>query len=588
MGVVTWRAVAAHEQVLLIALTHRRVEKERMDDAGSANPTRFGRYELLELVGRGGMAEVFRARLAGAAGTEKLLCIKRILPTLSEHAEFIALFVSEARVALPLTHGNITQVFDFGEVDGVYYLAMEYVHGQNLARVLQRVQEAGAVLLVPAALYIAAEVCRGLQYAHGYADAAGRAVAVVHRDVSPHNVLISYNGEVKLADFGIASAASKAPGGEAVLRGKPCYLSPEQAQGGGGDSRSDIFAMGAVLYEMLTGTRPFEAATDTLTLERVCVLQVEPPSQLNTALDAALDAIVLRALAKDPADRYQRAEDLQVSLAGVLHRLAPDFTAPSLASMLRTLFAWEVQADQGPLALRDRLLFQLSRAGVKVADVASTEKLLAMATVAIGPIGATAARGFAPPRPRRWRPSGTTGLALALVALVAFGLWVGRAPPVQPTVAVDLGPMPEPTEHLTPPSLRASARDDDDEAALAAEGASGSASGSAGGSASGSTSGSATPELKQGRALARTPAYLNCNSWPWSVVYVDGRRLRGNTPLYRVKVAAGRRRLRFVNTELGLSKEVTVAIAPAQVRTVAVRLDPVHGGESLGTADGLE
>lgn len=548
-----------------------------MDDAGTVTPTRFGRYELLELVGRGGMAEVFRARLAGAAGTEKLLCIKRILPTLSQHAEFIALFVSEARVALPLTHGNITQVFDFGEVEGVYYLAMEYVHGQNLARVLQRVQEGGALLPTPAALYIAAELCRGLQYAHGYADANGRAVAVVHRDVSPHNALISYNGEVKLTDFGIASAASKAPGGEAVLRGKPCYLSPEQAQGTGGDSRSDIFAMGAVLYEMLTGTRPFEAESDPQTLERVSTLEVEPPSAINPALDEALDAIVLKALAKDPAERYQRAEDLQVGLAGVLHRLAPDFTAQSLGALLRTLFAWEVQADQGPLALRDRLLFQLARAGVSVGDVASTERLLAMATVAIGPIGATAARGVSRPRQRGWRPTGTAWLGLALSAVVAAGLWLGRSSPPQAIVAADLGPIPEPTEHLTPASLRGRGPDE-----YFVDPSATGTTGPAPLAAAGASSGSTASDRKPSPAPARAAAYLNCNSWPWSVVYVDGRRLRGNTPLYRVKVAAGRRRLRFVNPELGLSKEVTVALAPAQVRTVAVRLDPAPGGETLG------
>lgn len=559
-----------------------RAAQEHMDDAGTATPTRFGRYELLELVGRGGMAEVFRARLAGAAGTEKLLCIKRILPTLSQHAEFLQLFISEARVALPLTHGNITQVFDFGEVDGVYYLAMEYVHGQNLARTLQRAQEGGAGLTVPAALYVAAEVCRGLQYAHGYADASGRAVAVVHRDVSPQNVLISYNGEVKLADFGIASAASKAPGGDAVLRGKPCYLSPEQAAGSAGDARSDIFALGAVLYEMLTGRRPFEAESDAQTLERVRTLEVEPPSRVNPLLDPGLDAIVLKALAKDPAARCQRAEELQVGLTGVLHRLAPDFTAQSLGALLRSLFAWEVQADQGPLALRDRLLVQLARAGVQVADVASTESLLEMATVAIGPIGATAARGLGRERRRRWRPSPTALLTLALATLAGIAVWIGRAPRPQLAVVADLGPPPEPTEHLTPPSLRARGAD---ESLIEPRSAGAAEDGAAMATGSGSAPPSVTRAARSGRtaaqAGARALAYLNCNSWPWSVVYVDGRRLRGNTPLYQVKVVAGRRRLRFVNPELGMSKEVTVAVAPAQVRTVAVRLDPAPAADPL-------
>jgi serine/threonine protein kinase len=539
--------------------------------SASSESTVFGRYRLLELIAKGGMAEVFRAKTDGAAGTEKQMCIKRILPQLSSNSDFIKLFVSEARIVLPLTHGNITQVFDFGENDGLYFLAMEYVRGQNLAQVLKRVAEGGKTLDVAAALFISAEVCRGLQYAHSYTDGQGKSVVVVHRDVSPHNVLISYNGEVKLTDFGIARAASKAAESESVVRGKPCYVSPEQADGKGGDPRSDIFSMGSLLYEALTGVRPFEADTDGETLELVRRANVDAPSSLNPEISAELDAIVLKALARNPDDRYQRAGDLQVDLSGQLHQLAADFTAGTLATSVKELFAWELaQADgQATTTSRDRLLFQLSKAGIDVDDKsASTDELLQMGTVALDAKPA--------PAPGRGR---TLAVIVALVVLLGAGVGVslalrgdgGESKQDGGASAVALGKLPKfnPTEHITPKSLRKPLTVRTPASAPAPTP----------GTGSGAGTGSATaPHAKKGSGSRKPTArrqghgYLNCNSWPWSLVYLNGKRLRGNTPLYRVKVSAGRHRLKFVNPELGLRKEVSVTVAPGNIKTVAVSL----------------
>jgi serine/threonine protein kinase len=502
------------------------------------------------------MAEVFKAKLAGAAGTEKLVCIKRILPHLSKNQDFLSLFIKEAKVALPLTHGNITQVFDFGEEAGVYYLAMEYIAGQNLHEVLKRVRETGGLLDAGASLYIASEVCKGLQYAHSYVDGQGQKQEVVHRDVTPHNILISYNGEVKLTDFGIALAATKLgeSSHDGVVRGKACYLSPEQADGHPGMPQSDVFSLGAVLYEMLTGLRLFEADTEAETLRRVRELEVEPPSRYNSALADSVDAVVMRALSRDPAKRFARAGEMQVELAQVLHSVHPDFTAATLAGALKDLFAWELsQLEQSggasSDATRDRLLFQLSRAGVKVDTNASTSELLELGTVAIP--------GAKPPPPppavrrgRRILIAAVVGVLLGAAVVVAVRLRPGESARVdeedEPALAFAA---PEEIDHLTPSSTKTAP-----------------------------TPPAKTPDpkevvrVKRKKAAAAGMGFINMNSWPWSVVYLDGRRLPNNTPIFGFKVPAGRHRLRFVNPELGLAKEAEVTVEAGEVKTVAVSL----------------
>ena len=235
----------------------------------------FGRYELLSKLASGGMAVTYRATMRGAAGVTKPVVIKQILPHLADDPAFVEMFIGEARVAAALTHGNIAQVFDFGEIDGQYFLAMEFVHGQPLSKVLRRAQRAGLPSMpVPLALYIASQICDGLDYAHRHLDEQGKPLGLVHRDVSPDNALISYEGQVKVIDFGIAKATSfaEARTSPGVVKGKYPYFSTEQAQGRQDlDARSDTFAVGVVLYEMLCGRRPYDGEIGRASCrERVC------------------------------------------------------------------------------------------------------------------------------------------------------------------------------------------------------------------------------------------------------------------------------------------------------------------------------
>jgi eukaryotic-like serine/threonine-protein kinase len=546
-------------------------------------PSIFGRYELLDKLGEGGMAEVFKARLRGGAGIDKLLVIKRILPQVSSDPEFIRLFVNEARIALPLTHGNITSTFEFGDVEGQFFLAMEYIHGQDLATVMHRCGEARVRMPVEAALYIASEVAKGLNYAHSFISPTGGRIQVVHLDVSPQNVLISYDGAVKLTDFGIASLHRR-PDADGKIRGKACYLAPEQAQGQDVDGRTDIFALGTVLYEALTGVRPFDAPDDLAAVAKVIKAETPPPSQFRPGLGVALEEVITKALNREPSGRYRHAADLQVALSQLMFRIAPSYTAQDLAEWMREMFAWEI-VEQLPesqrAGMRDRLLFQLSQARVELGDAESQtyEDLLKMGTVSIPAAGAgllAADPDGSPTRSLRHHGSGgpivaqPSGLlarlsplkrvllggaavtllvaAFAAVPIIKGG---GSAPPV--TAGVPASQPVEPDEFI-----------DDDEPL---DGTGPAATGPTG--ATGAVKGT-TPAPAPVR---RRAGYLSCNSWPWSVVYLDKRRLPGNTPLSRVRVPEGNHRLRFVNPELGLSKEVPVTILAGAEKTVAVKLD---------------
>lgn len=268
-------------------------------------PIPFGKYVLLERINVGGMAEVFKAKAFGVEGFERLVAVKRILPSIAEDQEFITMFIDEAKISVQLTHANIAQIFDLGKVGESYFIAMEFVHGKDLRAIFDRARKRGETTPVPMSCYIAMKICEGLDYAHNKKDPAGRDLNLVHRDVSPQNCLISYDGETKLIDFGIAKAAGKAGRTQAgILKGKFGYMSPEQVRGLPLDRRSDIFAVGIVLYELLTGERLFVGESDFSTLEKVRNVEIMPPSTYNRRIPEELEQIVLKALAKDVDDRY--------------------------------------------------------------------------------------------------------------------------------------------------------------------------------------------------------------------------------------------------------------------------------------------
>ncbi|MBI2389012.1 MAG: protein kinase [Deltaproteobacteria bacterium] len=310
-------------------------------------PEAFGRYALLEKIGQGGMAEVFRAKSYGVEGFEKVLVIKRILPKLAREPKFVEMFVREAKLAVRLSHANVVQVFDLGRVGDSLFIAMEYVHGLDLATLLTWIRRRGRQLPASVAAYVAAEVAKGLDHAHRRRDEQLRPLGIVHRDVSPQNVLLSYEGEVKVTDFGIAKARdtlgledtedSPRDDGKIAIRGKWSYLAPEQATGGATDARCDIWALGVVLYEMLAGSNPFAAPTMQETLRRVRAAEAPPLELARPDIPTELAQIVRRAMTLSPDARYPDAARLHDDLLAYLYTSAERFGAHALSELLHEL-----------------------------------------------------------------------------------------------------------------------------------------------------------------------------------------------------------------------------------------------------------
>jgi serine/threonine protein kinase len=290
----------------------------------------FGRYRLLERLGRGGMAEVYRAVVDGPKGFSRQLVIKRIFAECAKSERFVNILAAEARVSALLHHPAIVQVHELGQVEGEFYLAMELIEGCDLIELLDASVHANRILPPGLACHIIAELADGLAYAHALTDARGRRLDIVHRDVSPSNVMISSLGEVKLVDFGIAKAADHIGGDTTdvgVLKGKIGYLSPEQASGQPIDRRADIFALGVVFWECLTCERLFRSSSDLETLRRIRAAQVPPPSAKRPGLDPAVDRIVLGMLAQRQETRFQSCDEVVQALAPVKRRLGGSIAA---------------------------------------------------------------------------------------------------------------------------------------------------------------------------------------------------------------------------------------------------------------------
>lgn len=281
------------------------------------------RYRVIERLESGGMAEVFRAESEGLQGFRKQVAIKRVLPHLSSKNKFISMFLDEARLSAQLSHSNCVQVFDIGVGDSAFFIVMEFVDGANLKAIVEHLKKTGREFPVEAAVYLALEICKGLAYAHELTDTNGVALHIVHRDMSPPNVLVTKHGEVKIVDFGLAKANSQLEKSEpGIIKGKFSYLSPEAAMGQDVDARTDIFAVGIILWELLAGQRLFLGETDFQTVKKVQASHVPSISQINKRVPPELERIIVRSLAREPSQRYPTARALGQELSRFMFRYA--------------------------------------------------------------------------------------------------------------------------------------------------------------------------------------------------------------------------------------------------------------------------
>jgi serine/threonine protein kinase len=336
-------------------MASERPSQEGKLSAGAPNdPVPFGRYYLHGLIARGGMAEVYRAKLQ--AGPRRMLAIKVMRPQLAREARFVDMFHREGKLAMMLQNRCIVETIELGQHDGRHFIAMEYIGGRDLTQVLRRCQETQQRIPVPHAVYIAARIAEGLHFAHTLAGPDGRPLNIVNRDVSPSNVRMSYDGDVKLLDFGIAQALMKFTSEIGILKGKFSYMSPEQIRGMPLDARTDVFSAGIILHEMLTTEKLFRGDTEFALMEKVRKAEVPAPSDFNRRVTAELDAITLKALAPGVADRYQSAAQLAAALDALIggYRFDPKELRQFMRQLFRKEYANEVEDTE--LALDTELV----------------------------------------------------------------------------------------------------------------------------------------------------------------------------------------------------------------------------------------
>ncbi len=309
------------------------------------------RYRVIEKLESGGMAEVFRAESEGLQGFKKQVAIKRVLPHLSEKKKFISMFLDEARLSAHLTHSNCVQVFDIGVGDNAYFIVMEFVDGANLKSIVESLRKQGKEFPVSYAAFIALEICKGLSYAHELRDPSGQDLHIVHRDMSPPNVLITKYGEIKIVDFGLAKANSQLEKSEpGIIKGKFSYLSPEAAMGQEVDARTDIFAVGIILWELLTGQRLFMGDTDFQTVKKVQQAIIPSASAINPQVPADLERILAKTLTREPDARYRTARELGQDLSKLMFKLGTPVSGFDIAQIVQSMMKDRHRGPRKPQA----------------------------------------------------------------------------------------------------------------------------------------------------------------------------------------------------------------------------------------------
>jgi serine/threonine-protein kinase len=331
------------------------VSRQAAQEADFSEGQRFGKYTLVKRIASGGMAEIFLARQAGAEGFEKNIAIKKIKSSFTDSPDFVQMFLNEAKLAAQLSHPNICQIFDLGKIGDSFFIAMEYVSGRDMNRIINASNRVGIPFPMEYALKIASNCCEGLYYAHSKTDNKGHALNIVHRDVTPENVIVSFDGGVKLLDFGIAKAENLAqtdrPG---EVKGKLSYMSPEQCQLKDVDHRSDIFSLGVVLYEWITGYRLFTGDNDEVVIRSIVEGKIYPPSYFKPEVPKHVEQILMKALEKDRNRRYQSAWDMQYDIDTFLtqHEFTPSNV--HLANFVKQLFREDIEVERKTLSKQIR------------------------------------------------------------------------------------------------------------------------------------------------------------------------------------------------------------------------------------------
>jgi serine/threonine-protein kinase len=485
-----------------------RLKSNLMSPDDLSLPSVFGRYVLLRRISRGGMGEIFLAKLGEIHGFEKPIVIKKILPQLASDEEFLRRFIEEAQIAIKLTHGNIVPVYEVGMVSQEYFLALQYIEGRDLRSLISRCRDRRQRMPPDLCLFLVREIANGLAYAHRCTDEAGRPLGLVHCDISPPNILVSYEGEVKIIDFGIAkSVMQRAAANEDVGFGKFGYMAPEQLlRGGVVDRRTDIYSTGVILYELLTGQRVFNfpPGTDYRHVAReVTAGKITPPSDRDPKLTTRFDMLVMRALRTDPRERYQTAEELRVEVQQHLYAMNPTISADALARFVQGLFAEELGSDRSMLRSLSQTDVAPFRSEVHDASSHTVSYALAGLPVAVqqsrpGHVGAAPPSGVSPPgmpkgpptrrlsaleqaaehgdhlppvsqtmmvpRSRRWI------VALAAVAAVLVGgaaVWLLRSPPEKPATDPGAGHLDARRPDARRPDAEAASRPSPDARTLA-------------------------------------------------------------------------------------------------------------------------
>ncbi len=339
-------------------------------------PRRFGKYTLIRKLALGGMAEIFLALQKSMAGFEKLIVVKRVLPHLAQDQAFIELLLSEARIAATLNHPNVAHIYDVGEADGQFYIAMEHIHGEDLRSIVRQMKKVNETSFpLEHAIAIVLGCCAGLSYAHERANLDGEQMNIVHRDVSPQNILVTFTGDVKLVDFGIAKAGRShmEDTGSGQLKGKIPYMSPEQAQGLGLDGRSDVFSLGVILFELCTGKRLFRGQNEMDTLKMIVEGDYPKPRALNPNLPERLERIILKSLEKDLSNRYQSAREMQADLEEMIRAEQMKVSPLTLSSWMQHLFG-EKLAQQKQMLSEGRQLAEVIAAQIAAEEEAAAKE----------------------------------------------------------------------------------------------------------------------------------------------------------------------------------------------------------------------